>query len=114
MRSSLSQTATQSAVQRRNQVGADGWAGEAVETLVTIDDDLPVRVEWAEGSTPRWDIWIFDQDADVQVGDIILVAELDLAATVTRTSTWMGLRGRFHHYELNSEEHELSYAELAS
>lgn len=114
MRSSLSQTATQSAVQRRNQTVADGWAGEATETLVTIDGSLPVRVEWAEGSTPRWDFWVFQESADVQEGDVLLVEELGLAVLVTRTSTWRGLRGKFHHYELNSEEHPLPYETLAS
>ena len=114
MRSSLSQTATQSAVQRRNLQGSDGWAGEATETLTTIDADVPVRVEWAEGATPRWDFWIFKESVDVQEGDVLLVEELQLAVHVTRVSKWSGLRGRFHHYELNSEESPLKYADLAS
>ena len=112
MSSSLSQTAVQVAVQRRNQSQADGWAGEETEVLVTIDPSIPVRVEWAEGVTPLWDFWVFQESADFQVGDILVVESLGLGVTVTRVSEWRGLRGKFHHYELVSEEHEWSVAEL--
>jgi hypothetical protein len=112
MRSSLSRTAVQSAIQRRNQSQGDGWAGEETEKLVTLDSALAVRAEWAEGVSPSWDFWIFKEEADIQVGDVLIVESIGIGVTVTRISTWPDLRGVFHHYEANTTEHELSVAEL--
>jgi hypothetical protein len=55
---------------------------------------------------------VFDEDADIQVGDILVCQSIDLGVEVTRVSTWPNLKGKFHHYEVNSKEHEWSVAEL--
>lgn len=114
MRSSLASTATWSLRQLRNSVTDDGWAGEAVDTLTEINGALLARVEWAEGPNVRWDIWIFDESTGgaVEVGDILVHTGTDMAVTVTRLSEWPDLQGAFHHFEILSEEHEKSAAQL--
>lgn len=112
MRSSLGSTATAQVVQRRNQVTTDGWGGDAVETLTTLDSELACRIEWAEGVEPRWDFWIFDETADVRVDDVLINEQRNLGVLVERVSAWHDLKGEFHHYEVVGVEHPLSAAEL--
>lgn len=112
MRSSLGSTATASIVQRRNSVTADGWGGDAQETLATVDDALACRIEWAEGVEPRWDFWVFDESADVRVDDILISEQRNIGVLVERVSAWHDLSGNFHHYEVVGIEHPLSVAEL--
>lgn len=69
-------------------------------------------MEWSEGVTPLWDIWIFKESVDIQIGDVLVVESLGLGLTVNRVSTWMGLKGKFHHYEIMTEEHEWTAEEL--
>lgn len=114
MRSSLASTATWSLRHLRNSVTGDGWAGEAVESLAEINPDLKAKVEWAEGPNSRWDIWVFDPLAAMEVGDILIHEGTAMAVTITRLSEWPDLQGAFHHFEILSEEHEQSVAELLS
>lgn len=81
---------------------------------MVVEDDLDVRIEWSEGKSAEWDIWCFDSSASFEVGDLILVedADLILALSVTRATPTTTLKGRFHHWEVSSEESELSVAEL--
>ncbi len=112
MRSSLKSTATSSLRHLRNSVSGSGWAGEAEEALTEVNPDLKARVEWAEGPNSRWDIWIFDPLAAVAVGDILIHEATGLAVKVTCLSEWPDLQGKFHHFEILSEEHEQSVTEL--
>lgn len=80
--------------------------------LTTIDNDLPCRIEWAEGVEPRWDFWIFEESADVQIDDVLIQANSGLAVIVERASLWADLRGKFHHYEVVGQVHELPAADL--
>lgn len=112
MRSSLGSTATSQVVHRRNQVTSDGWGGDAQETLVTVDDSLDCRIEWAEGVEPRWDFWIFDESADIRVSDVLIHEQRNLGVLVERVSAWFDLKGVFHHYEVVGAEHELSTEQL--
>lgn len=112
MRSSLASTATWSLRHLRNTVTGDGWAGEAVDDLTEVNPALKAKVEWAEGPNQRWNIWIFDPLAAVEVGDILIDVATDMAVTVTRLSEWPDLQGAFHHFEILSEEHEKSATEL--
>ncbi len=112
MRSSLASTATWSLRHLRNTVTGTEWAGEAIDDLTEVNPALAARVEWAEGPNSRWDIWLFDPLAAVEVGDILIDTGTDMAVTVTRVSEWPDLQGAFHHFELLSEEHELSVTEL--
>ena len=112
--SSLSWTADRSTYHLRFSAASTGWGGDETPTLTVISDDLALRVEWAEGRNTQWDVWCFDADADIQTDDIILIEDEDLVLPllVTRVTSFTGLRGGFHHYEILTEEHELSVAEL--
>lgn len=79
-----------------------------------VDDALPMRAEWSEGANANWDLWVFKSSADPQVGDIILIedADLVLALTITRVTPTTWLKGGFHHWEINTTEHEKSVADL--
>lgn len=112
MRSSLGSRTTQSVSHLRNQTTADGWAGEAVETIVTIDDNIPCRIEWAEGEAPAWDVWVFESGHEFLENDILIAESLGTALMVKRSSDWSDLQGLFHHYEVTTVEHPLTIAEL--
>lgn len=79
-----------------------------------LDDSVDVRIEWAEGTSPNWDIWCFDSSVSFEEGDIVLVEDADLllALNVLRVTPTTRLKGRFHHWEISAEESELSVAEI--
>ena len=114
MRSSLGLTATSQVVHRRNQVTSDGCGGDSTEPIVTIDDALDCRIEWAEGVEPRWDFWICDESADIRVDDVLVHEQRNLGVLVERVSAWFDLKGVFHHYEAVGAEHPLSASVLLS
>ena len=62
--------------------------------------------------SPNWDVWVFNEDADIQEHDILIVNSLGNALVVNRVSPWYDLKGTFHHYEVTTTEHENSIAEL--
>ena len=107
MPSSLGSTATQSIIHLRNQKTSDGWAGENVDTTVEISPSIPCRVEWVEGGGKGWDIWVFEEDNDFQIGDMFITDQVpDTVLVVLRVSSWDNLKGVFHHYEIKTEESE--------
>jgi len=91
---------------------ADGWGGDEDVAPTVLNDDLSVRFEWIEGVGDRWAFWVFEVDADVQVEDIFLVDDVGLAVMVERVAEFTNLKGRFHHYEVNTVEHELSLGQI--
>lgn len=90
----------------------DDWGGDETVTLSVLSSDLLLRLEWREGTGARWDVWLFDEDAGVDVGDFLLLTVDDLALTVTRIARYTNLSGDFHHFEVVTEEHEHSVAEM--
>ena len=112
MRSKLASKAVQSVSHLRNQTTSDGWACEAVETVVTINDSIPCRIEWAEGEAPNWDVWVFESDHEFLENDILIAESLGVALMVKRSSEWLKLNGKFHHHEITTVEHQLTIAEL--
>ena len=60
-------------------------------------------------------MWVFEEDADVQIHDIMLLDDLGLALAVDRVAefTWL-TGGDFHHYEILTSEHEKGYDALAA
>lgn len=113
--SSLSSIADRSLTQLRPGSTQDNWGGDETVTLSLISDSIDVRIEWAEGKSDNWDLWCFDSGASFEVGDILLFedSDLTLALVIFRVSPFTTLRQRkFHHWEILSEEHELSVDEL--
>lgn len=114
-RSSLASTADRSSTQLRPSSSHDNWGGDETVSLTVLTTSLPHRVEWSEGKGAVWDIWCWDADADIQEGDIILVEDDDitLALDVMRVTPTSTLKTKqFHHWEVTTEESELSVAAL--
>ena len=108
MNSSLTSAAVHKAVHQRNAVTGIGYGGDAIETLTVLNDDLPCRVEWREGVGSNWDVWVFEEDADIQHLDILTVSfddKLELDLLVDRVMPFSDLGGVFHHYEVTTSEH---------
>lgn len=112
MPSSLSSTATQSIIHRRNQKSADGWAGEEVEVVVEISPNIPCRIDWVEGAGNSWDVWVFEENHDFREGDIFIASSVSAPLVVTRVSSWDDLRGNWHHYEIKTDESEATVAQV--
>lgn len=91
---------------------SEGWGGDAEIALGLLSDSLPLRHEWVEGSGEGWNLWVFEEDADVQVDDILLIDDVGLALYVTRKTEKTTLDGEFHHYQLVAQEHEQSLGQL--
>lgn len=112
--SSLASTIDRTVVQLRPSSTQDNWGGDETVALTVIDSALPCRVEWGEGVSDKWDIWSFTPDANIQDHDILLVDDddLELALIVMRVSSFTRLRGDFHHWEILTNEHEQTVAQL--
>ncbi len=98
----------------RNQKTSDGWGGDVAEELLEIGTDIPCRIEWAEVAAPKWNVWIFEKDHDLQAGDILISDEFKIAVVIDRWTTFISLPGTFSHYAVNATEHEMSYEELTN
>ena len=111
--SSLGSRTDRSTAHLRWTKSADGWGGDEDVTLAQIDT-FSSRVEPVEGvgERDRWDVWIFDSTADLQVGDILIIEEIPLALTIRKSAPYTKLKGDFHHFELLVEEHVESAATL--
>lgn len=89
-----------------------GWGGDAEVTLTLVNPSLPARYEWTEGVNDNWNLWVFVEDADLQIEDIVLMDDVGLALKILRIDEFTWLDGTFHHYELVTEEHEKGLSDL--
>ena len=110
--SPLASAMDRSAFHLRSSSTQNNWGGDETSTLSVLNSALPMRVEWREGIGARWDIWVFDETSGVEIGDFMLLDVDDLALIVTRVARYTNLSGDFHHFEIVTEEHEHSVADL--
>lgn len=117
MATSLASVQGRSTTQLRASTTHDSWGGDETVTLAVVDSALVVRLEWSGGKSDDWDLWAFGEFADIEDGDIILIEDddLEIGLMVIRVSPFRTLKtGSFHHWEILTEEHELSVAEIKS
>jgi hypothetical protein len=79
-------------------------------------DTFQTRIEQVEGvgEADRWDVWVFDSAANLQIEDILLYTSPDLALVIHKIAPFTRLNGTFHHWELLTEEHEKTYSLLVA
>ncbi len=113
-KSSLSLRVDRSTVHLRWTKSSDGWGGDEEVTLAQVGVPFKTRLEQVEGvgEADRWDIWVFDQTVDLQDEDILIYEDADLALVIRKVAPFTRLSGEFHHYEILTEEHELSVTAL--
>ncbi len=113
--SSLSSRADRQTSHLRWSKDTDGWGGDEDVVLTSIDT-FNTRLEQVEGvgEAERWNVWVFDETADLQIEDIFLYTSPDLAVVIRKIAPFTRLNGVFHHWELLTEEHERSYALLVA
>ncbi len=114
MKSSLASKVDRSIRHLRWAKSADGWGGDEEVLLSEVDADLPGRLEWVEGAGDEWLVWVFDPDADVQLLDIFVLTDVDLALTVNRVGRFTSLNGDFHHLEVRCSEAEWTVLQYQS
>lgn len=112
MKSSLASSQDRSLRHGRWTKTSDGWGGDEDVSLAEIDGSLPARMDWIAGIGNRWNLWVFDPDADVQPDDVLLVTDVGLALMVERVQVQRDLKGRHHHVEITATEHPDSYSSL--
>ena len=93
----------------------DGWGGDEEVALAKIDS-FDSRVEQVEGvgEADRWDVWVFDLAASLQIEDILIYTDPELALVIRKVAPFTRLNGVFHHWELLTEEHEKTYSLLVA
>lgn len=111
-KSSLSSKVDRLARHLRWSEGSEGWGGDDEVVLGLLSGSLPLRHEWVEGSGEGWNLWVFQEEADVQVDDIILIDDVGLALYVERVTEKTKLSGEFHHYQIVAQEHEQTLGQL--